>query len=65
MRAKLLGTVDLDPAAAASLMPVPNNNEPNPMTPQNAAVIGWSFHAFGRQSPRNGSTPVAKLIRRT
>jgi hypothetical protein len=65
MRAKLLGSVDLDPAAAAALLPIPNESEALPMTPENAAVIGWSFHVFGRQSPGNGSTPVANLIRRT
>ena len=65
MRAKLLGTVDLDPAAAAALMPVPNEDEAIPMTPENAAAIGWSFHAFGRQSPGSHSIPVANLISRT
>jgi len=65
MRAKLLGTLDLDPAVAASLMPVPNDDEPIPMTPQNAAVVGWSFHAFGRQSPGSHSIPVANLISHT
>jgi hypothetical protein len=63
MRAKLLGAVDLDPAAAAALMPVPNGREPIPETPENAAVIGWTFHVFGRQSPGTGSTPVADLVR--
>ena len=63
MRANLLGEVDLDPAATALLMPVANEDEPIPMTPENAAVIGWSFQVHGRQSPGHGSTPVADLIR--
>lgn len=62
LRAKLVGTLDLDPAAAAALVPVGTPDKPV-FTPEQVAVFGWPLGALGRRLPRSGATAVADLIR--